>query len=134
MDGIVTTKPRQVYSQNANRTQFYNPFTTVLGPERLRKEIKWSAVLLVRKRFPFLKELFPLESRESIFHWLFFSAQPKQKHHWVDYLLALYWQSHYMIDHGGFPWRSGKWEILCIFIPNSIVESGEADYCNEISY
>lgn len=63
-----------------------------------------------------------------------FSAQPKQKHHWVDYLLALYWQSHYMIDHGGFPWGSGKWEILCIFIPNSIDESGEADYCNEILY
>lgn len=39
-----------------------------------------------------------------------------------------------MIDYGGFFWRLGKWEILCIFILNLIVESGEVDYCNEILY
>lgn len=78
-----------MYSQITDRTQYYNPFTTVLGPERPRKEIKRSAVLLVRKRFPFLQKLFPLDSRGSIFHWLYFQRYQNRTIVWVDYFLAL---------------------------------------------
>lgn len=74
MDGIVTTKPRQVYSQNANRTQFYNPFTTVLGPERLRKELNEAPCYLSVNGSHFYRSCFHWNPGRAFSIGYFFSA------------------------------------------------------------